>query len=181
MSDTQPGRALRSWLSGWAAALLLGLVVSGAVVPAARARDFGESGALRNVQTVTVQLKGVNPDWRYYGFKKQQLEDEIVKRLTDAGIRVVGPAEAQTDPKAMQLAIHVYVRVPLSHFSSFGVFVKLRQKVPVGREGGFVSHTLWSDWDIGSFEYQHYTQLVPHILKLVDNFVHDYRKEKYGH
>ena len=163
------------------APLLLCLLLTGVAAPAVWARDYGETGALRNVDTVTVRLEGVGDDWRYYGFKQQQLEDEIVKRLTDAGIHVVGPAEAQGDPSAMMLAIHVYVEVPLSHFSSFGVFIKLRQKVPVGEAGGFVSHPVWSDWQIGSFEYQHYMQLAPHILKLVDNFVHDYRKDKYGY
>lgn len=163
-------------------ALLLCLLAAAAVaVPAAWARDYGETGALREVKTITVRLEGVGSAWHYYGFKQQALEDAIVKRLTDAGIRVVGPAEAQTDPSAMMLAIHVYVEVPLSHYSSFGIFVKLRQKVPVGRGEGYISQPIWSDWQVGSFEYQQYEQLAPHILQLVDHFVHDYRKDKYGY
>lgn len=162
------------------AARSLALLLCLLAAPAAWARDYGETGALREVKTVTVRLEGVGSSWQYYGFKQQALEDSIVKRLTDAGIRVVGPAEAQTDPSAMMLAIHVYVEVPLSHYSSFGIFAKLRQKVPVGQGKGYVSQAIWSDWEVGSFEYQHYEQLAPHILKLVGHFVHDYRKDKYG-
>jgi len=180
MSAATDRRSADPQRAGWWLYMLL-CVVLGTVAGPARARDYGTGHALRDVNTVTVRLEGVLPEWRHYGFDKNDFKNRIIKRLTEAGLKVVGPAEAETNPSVALLDIHVYLDDMQLHYNSFGVFIKLKQKIPVGHGGGFVSDTIWRDWRVGGIYARQYRLLKPEIMKVVDNFLKDYRKEKYGY
>lgn len=179
MSATiQERRSAATPLAGWLS-LLLCMILAAAAAPA-RARDYGTGSALRGITTVTVRLDGVPAEWRHYGFDKNDFKDRIIQRLREVGLKVVGPAEAETNPSVALLDIHVYLDEMQLHYNSFGVFIKLKQKVPLEQGHGFVSHTIWRDWRVGGIYARQYRLLKPEIMKVVDNFLKDYRKENEG-
>ena len=135
--------------------------------PVATPRSLSEVGA------VSLTIRGSDErEWSRFGYSDAKLRAAISERLAQAGITVVeATAKAQPVP-LLEVSLHVNNQ---AFQNSYIVFVRLKDYFPLpnSREG-YVTQTVWSDWQIGGFEAHQYRKLQPAILKLVDNLLSSY-------
>lgn len=156
------------------AGILLWLAGGAFVGEAIAAEEFAPHRTLGDIRVVAVRLSGAHGDWRRYGFSETAILEAVTRRLTQQGIRVVGPAESLSMPEALILSIELHVN-DATFFDSFLVFLKLKEKIPMpDNPEGFVTHDIWSKWRIGSFRKDEYTKLQGHVLDLLEKLLSSY-------
>lgn len=161
----------KAWRWSWLACLLWPVLVQ-----AWWERDRGD---LRGVDSVEVVFDGVQREWARYGFDESALRQEIARRLSQAGMDVVGPAAASHEPPTARLVIRIRRNVTQYRWDSFAVIGRVQRRITdTAQPGPQIWELVWRDWRIGAVEAFNTRQLHDRVLEVVDDLVADYRAQR---
>jgi hypothetical protein len=159
-----------------AMALSLSLLAAVLCTPA-HGEDFSYL-TLKGLNTVTVSFKGFHSDLQRFGVDEARLHSMVEKRLQNAGITIVTPAQALTLPDAAQMLVDLHVNVAEYRYYSYSLILKVIEKVPLaGQHKAFVSQTVWSKGTYGTVLDTRLLQISEDLGGLMDRFVSDHGRE----
>lgn len=136
--------------------------------------------ALRGLDGMTVWVHDVAPDASSDGLSRQHLQDSVVIRLLDSGLKALGIGNVPEPLGNPWLNVFVNTRKHGNHYF-YGVTVRLDEIVRPDRNSSVkLIGTTWeiSDWGVSSLDA--FAQDIERVLdSLVDYFVYDYLGENH--
>ena len=133
---------------------------------------------LNGITHLAVVLDGITTDLTSFGVRGEKLEAALKTRLAGAGIAVISPAEAVTEPRAALLEARLVANKDPHGFYYYGMKLNLRQKIPLGNPaGGYVSQIVWSDGESGMMQFNEHFRLENALEQLLDNFIRDFKAQ----
>jgi len=144
--------------------------------PAATAADGGAS--LRGVDTVAINIQGLDRDVATRDFNRKELRNLLAGRLADAGLHVIDDGDLDAHPGAVHLILDLnLIRSPY-YFFLYGINLSARQRLPLDRDNrAYTSIKTWSDGQNGMLLPRDLDRLNDLSVKLVDGFIREYRKQ----
>ncbi|MCI0401225.1 MAG: hypothetical protein L0Y67_04090 [Gammaproteobacteria bacterium] len=135
---------------------------------------------LKGIDTVTLRINGMSPDYKRYGIDKARWEKIMTERLQNAGLKVVTYDEALRTPNAALVQLDLFVNYHYAYYS-YGILLAVRHKVPLPSTAqSFVSDTIWSEY---TNHYARNTDLGTvngYIQTLLDHFIAAYHAQNAG-
>ncbi len=134
--------------------------------------------ALRGLDGMIVWVHDVDEDAAADGLSRQHLQDEVIVRLLDSGIKALGIGSVPEPPGNPWLNVFVNT-VKSQDLYFFCIAVRLDEIVrPVRHQGG---KTIGTTWEVGAKGVVNKAALSREVEKnmddLIDYFVYDYRLE----
>jgi len=150
---------------------------------AAWAHDGGHQGepfshqALKGINTVSVRISGIHPDYSRYGLIGSEVYAQVSKRLTQAGLQLVNQEQASGIPGSVLLDISLHTARSDYSYYSYAVIVKLRQKVPLESPGTFTTLVTWKEGNHGIALPIELRKIAAAVDEVVARFVSDYQQQ----
>lgn len=133
---------------------------------------------LNGITHLAVVLDGITTDLTNFGVRSDKLETALKIRLAEAGIAVISPAQAVTEPRAALLEARLVANKDPHGFYYYGMKLNLRQKIPLGNPaGGYVSQIVWSDGESGMMQFNENFRVQNALEQLLDNFIRDFKAQ----
>ena len=149
--------------------------------PGAGPQGFTNS-SLKGFHTVAVHIDPPEApyyaDISRYGVSRTKLEEQVTKRLQDAGIHVISLAQAIEDPAAALIELRLRVAMPNNLYYSIGLNLSVRRKATLAPgNNAYYSVETWSDGLVGGLAQSDLAKIYSYTSQIVDRFIAAYQTQ----
>ncbi len=135
---------------------------------------------LQGIDTVTLRINGMSPNYKRYGIDKARWEQIITERLQKAGLSVISYDEAIQTPSAVLMQLDLFVNYNYAYYS-YGIMLAVKHKVPLPTtQDSFISGTIWSDYKNHYGRSIDLRKINSYIDDLINHFLADYHAQNTG-
>lgn len=150
---------------------LLALFILAAGPGNSNAEVFSLSAPPGGIQTLSVEVKGIHPDYKRYGLEKAILTQHVARQLKDAGFELVPLEKAGDTPTVPLLRVDLKLVRAYSGYP-YAISVKLIQKIQLaGPEEHFVPVITWSKSRTGFLRSINLPYLYDYSTEIVKQFI----------
>jgi hypothetical protein len=125
----------------------------------------------RGVDTLGVEINGIERDYKRYGLDKAKLAKHIAQQLEEAGFNLIPAEEARSSPAAALLQVNLDLVYSYLGYS-YAISVKLVQKIKVtDPQGELIPVITWSTGRSGFIRAPDLSDLYDYMTTAVEQFI----------
>ncbi|GEM_PF-3313463 len=133
---------------------------------------------LQGIQTVAVDVEGINKALYRYHFDPATIKKSVEKKLADAGFKIISVREALHHNAASLIKLTFNDIRSEYGFYSYGVDLSVKEKIPLPRrENAFISATIWQKAKHGMMMDYEVEKLQKAVDELIASFLDEYREQ----
>ena len=131
---------------------------------------------LEGINTVAIQVEGINKDLHRYGFDPASLNKSIEHELSNAGFKIISREEALRDETASLVKFSFHDIRSEYGFYTYTIDLEVKEKVPLPRRNNaFISTTIWNEGVHGMMMYHEVKKLQKGVNELLGSLITEHR------